>query len=194
MWPAALGGPTSYVIVTGHSMEPTLYRGDFVVLRAGDYQVGDVVSYYPVDGLSAQVIHRIIDFNEDGTAVLQGDNNSFVDPYTPSTDRIAGKMVFAVPRIGNVAWVLGRPFVWGSLVLLAVALLLYPKKTATEVSGPADSAGSDSAELTGEAEASRDDCTQPGRADQGARGDQETHGNEAQGNEERGRASADADD
>ena len=126
MWPVALGGATSYVIVTGHSMEPTLHPGDVAVLRTGDYEVGDVVSYRPFPDVSAQVIHRIIGFRDDGTVILQGDNNEFVDPYSPEPADVAGKMVFSVPAIGKLVWVLGTPLVWMSLGLLALALLLYP--------------------------------------------------------------------
>ncbi len=125
VWPVALGGPTSFVVVTGHSMEPTLHAGDFVVLRKGDYQVGDVVSYEPFADMSAQVIHRILEFQDDGTMILQGDNNGFKDPFFPTVDDVTGKMLFSIPKIGSLGWFLGQPLVWGSMLLLAGALLLY---------------------------------------------------------------------
>lgn len=108
-------------------MEPTLSPGDFVVLRTGEYDVGDVVSYMPFDDVPAQVIHRILEFNEDGTITLQGDNNDFIDPFAPTVDDIAGKMVFSVPNIGSVTWFLGQPLVWGSLLLIAAALMVYQR-------------------------------------------------------------------
>lgn len=132
MWPVALGGSTSYVVVTGKSMEPTLHAGDFVVLRTGEYQVGDVVSYEPFDDVPAQVIHRIIDMEEDGTYILQGDNNSFVDPYFPTADEVNGKFVFSIPKIGEVTWFLAKPLVWGSLLLIAGGLYLYGGKPKTD--------------------------------------------------------------
>lgn len=106
-------------------MEETLYPGDFVVLRTGEYHVGDVVSYTPFDDVPAQVIHRILEFKDDGTVVLQGDNNNFIDPFFPTTEEIKGKMLFHIPKIGSVAWFLGQPLVWGSLMLLAGAIYLY---------------------------------------------------------------------
>lgn len=106
-------------------MEETLYPGDFVVLRTGEYNVGDVVSYTPFDDVPAQVIHRILEFKDDGTVVLQGDNNNFIDPFFPTTEEIKGKMLFHIPKIGSVAWFLGQPLVWGSLMLLAGAIYLY---------------------------------------------------------------------
>ena len=54
-----LGGPASYVIVSGHSMEPTLYTGDLVVVHQRDeYSVGDMVAF-EIEG-GSQVIHRIV--------------------------------------------------------------------------------------------------------------------------------------
>lgn len=125
IWPASLGGSTSYVIVTGHSMEPTLYPGDLAVLRKGSPQVGDVVSYRPFEDVQAQVIHRVLELKDDGTLVLQGDNNDFIDPFFPTVADVSGRMVFAVSHVGSVAWLLGRPLVWGSLLLIALALFLY---------------------------------------------------------------------
>ena len=38
------GSPISYVVVSGHSMEPTFHTGDVVVLRrTGSYAKGDVI-------------------------------------------------------------------------------------------------------------------------------------------------------
>lgn len=125
----SLGGSTAFIVVTGHSMEPTLSPGDFVVLRTGDYAVGDVVSYMPFDEVPAQVIHRILEFNDDGTITLQGDNNSFIDPFAPTVDDISGRMVFSIPNVGAVTWFLGQPLVWGSFLLIAAALILYPRNT-----------------------------------------------------------------
>ncbi len=132
IWPTALGGKTSYIVVSGHSMEPTLQPGDFVVLRSGEYEVGDVVSYLPFDDIPAQVIHRIIDTNEDGTLVLQGDNNNFIDPYSPAVEDVVGEMLFSVPKIGKVGWFIGHPLVWGSMLLIAAALLIYEQSPPKE--------------------------------------------------------------
>lgn len=127
LWPTALGGPTSFVIVTGKSTEPTLYQGDLVMLRTETYEVGDVVSYQPFQGDSAQVTHRIIEIEDDGTLVLQGDNNGFIDPFAPTKEDVTGKMVLSIPKVGKAAGALGQPLVWGSLLVIAAALLLYKK-------------------------------------------------------------------
>ena len=44
--PSQLGGPTSYAVLSGNSMEPHLERGDLVLTRTKpSYSVGEVVLY-----------------------------------------------------------------------------------------------------------------------------------------------------
>jgi signal peptidase I len=98
--PPQLGGRTSYVIVSGNSMEPGMHRGDLAIVREQDvYGVGDVVTYrHPSIG---PVIHRIID--TDGSRfVFQGDNNDFIDPYRPAQGELIGKLWIHIPGAG--AW------------------------------------------------------------------------------------------
>src|SRR5262245_42576463 len=72
--PSQLGGPVSYALVVGSSMEPKLERGDLVVTRpAADYRVGDVVLFHDRD-LGRDVLHRIVAVG-DGRFVTKGDNN-----------------------------------------------------------------------------------------------------------------------
>ena len=119
--PPLLGGATSYVIVTGVSMQPTLWTGDLVLARrAGSYVLGDVVAYHPpdTDGL---VIHRIV--GREGDAFLfQGDNNDWVDPWTATPDRIAGKGWVVIPRLGALFAYLQAPVRMAAAV---GALFLY---------------------------------------------------------------------
>src|SRR3972149_2843356 len=74
--PTQVGGQTSYVVVSGSSMQPGFGAGDLVMLRpAGGYQIGDVVAYR--DGqLGALILHRIV--GQDGPGyVLKGDSNDW---------------------------------------------------------------------------------------------------------------------
>lgn len=98
--PPQLGGRTSYVIVSGNSMEPGMHRGDLAIVRKHDaYGVGDVVTYrHPSIG---PVIHRIID-TDGARFIFQGDNNDFIDPYRPAQGELIGKLWIHVPGAG--AW------------------------------------------------------------------------------------------
>ena len=103
--PVQLGGRVSYVNVRGVSMEPTLYTGDLMVMRRRDaYSVGQIVAFES-DMNGAIVVHRIVDVVGD-RYLLKGDNNTFVDRYTPTVDEIIGAEVVTVPggeRLANLA-------------------------------------------------------------------------------------------
>jgi signal peptidase len=127
LWPTSLGGCTTLTIVSGRSMEPTYYTGDLVVARCGPVEVGDVVVYTPPDVGGARVIHRIIGGDADGW-VIQGDNNDFLDPWEPAEADILGSAVLHVPQLGRLAGILLSPLTWISLLLVALAIVVWPGK------------------------------------------------------------------
>ena len=122
--PTFLYGDTSYVIVAGRSMEPTLRQGDLAVLKAANaYSVGDIVGY--VSPYGPIVIHRIIGV-KDGVFTTKGDNATSADPWQVTNEAILGKLVFSVPYIGVAISLLRQPhmlaFAIASLAFLSVAL------------------------------------------------------------------------
>ncbi|HEY7873568.1 MAG TPA: signal peptidase I, partial [Actinomycetota bacterium] len=99
--PSQLGGPVTYVAVTGTSMQPHLHTGDLVIVRkAPQYNVGDVVAFRNSQ-LRSTVLHRIIGV-EDGRFVLQGDNNDFVDTYRARPEDIVGRKWLVLGKAGKV--------------------------------------------------------------------------------------------
>lgn len=67
--PTQLGGPATYVVVSGDSMEPTLSDGDLVILKAQDaYSVGDIATFAVPEGepgAGTLVIHLLVDVEGD---------------------------------------------------------------------------------------------------------------------------------
>ena len=123
LWPAQAGGSTSYAVIVGSSMEPTLERGDLAVIRAaGSYRVGDAV-LYESEQLGAKVLHRIVRV-EAGRFVLKGDNNDFLDLERPTEEQIAGKLWLTAPNVGLVTDWVRRPLHAALLVGLATLLAL----------------------------------------------------------------------
>lgn len=101
--PAALGGPVRYVIIDGHSMEPTLNSGDLVLTRtSSDYEVGDVISFEAPIG---HVMHRIVGGDPEQGFVSQGDNNQVTDPWRTDVSQISGKMWFSMPWGSQLRWI-----------------------------------------------------------------------------------------
>jgi len=129
--PASLGGPASYLLVQGHSMDGTLAIGDLVVVtRQDDYRAGELVVFEaPVQGSrgEAYVVHRIISVDADGRMQTQGDNNPYVDAWTITADDVVGEMRVRIPHFAVVHTVflwLFRPWVIGALVGLFAFLLI----------------------------------------------------------------------
>lgn len=141
LWPAKLGGFTGLVAVQGQSMEPTYDSGDLaVVLRQGEYAVGDIVSFVvPRDqpGAGARVIHRIISADvADGTPryLTQGDNSPAPDMWEIGPGDITGRAVTHIPRVGGLLTGKGYPLLQGAIVGIVVTVLLWPVRRTRDVS------------------------------------------------------------
>lgn len=106
--PDFLGGPASYIIVSGESMEPTLYSGDLAILRKQEaYHPGDVVTF-AVGGGDA-VIHRIVGGSGEEGFDTQGDNQDRPDLWRPTSADIAGSLWLSIPGAGRVFTYLQQP-------------------------------------------------------------------------------------
>src|SRR6202521_5449767 len=122
--PVALGGPASYIVVRGYSMSGALAPGDLVVTMAqGRYSVGDAIVYHVPSGAGRGllVVHRIVRADPSGYS-MQGDANSYQDPWQPKTSEVVGRLVFTLPGFGRVLGALANPFVlsiaWGLVALI----------------------------------------------------------------------------
>jgi signal peptidase len=126
--PDFLGGPASYVIVAGHSMEPTLHTGDLVVARRQHtYRRGDVIAYHIMKnqaGAGSLVIHRIVGGSSQDGYVTRGDNRSYRDPWRPRPVDIAGEMKLHVPRLGLLPVFAHTPLGMAFIAALAGLLVL----------------------------------------------------------------------
>jgi signal peptidase len=127
--PLALGGPASYIVVNGISMEPTLYTGDLAVLqRQAGYAQGDIVGFL-VD--NRVVIHRIIGGSAEAGYVMQGDNKPAPDMWQPRPPEILGRMRFHIPKAGQWLANLRQPHLLLGLGLAAILSWDEVKKAKT---------------------------------------------------------------
>jgi len=127
--PVQLGGVTSYVVITGNSMEPDFKIGDLILTRKNPiYQVDQRVVYdNPKVG---HVFHRIIDRDND-LFILKGDNNDWIDSYHPGSSEIIGKFWFSIPGGGSVITKLREPLyftLFSLIILLILVSILFGKK------------------------------------------------------------------
>lgn len=116
--PRQLGGPVTYVVTSGNSMEPRIGNGDLVLTRAKtDYRVGDVVAYNSPE-IKKTVLHRIVEVDGEHF-VLQGDNNDWLDKHRPTAGEIYGEEWVHVAGAGKLIDWMRSP-----IVLVAVAALI----------------------------------------------------------------------
>jgi signal peptidase I len=123
--PAALGGPTTYVVVHGSSMTGTLSPGDLIVATAQpSYSIGDVVAYHIPDGPGKGdlVVHRIIGGDASGYTT-RGDANKSPDPWHPTTSDIAGKLAVRLPGLGQIFGLSRSPLFFGGMWALVAFVL-----------------------------------------------------------------------
>jgi signal peptidase len=100
------------VVATG-SMEPTLYRGDIVIVEKNPdkVNVGDIAVYNAV-WFDQPVLHRVIAIKKssDGDVMYEtkGDNNPVSDPYLVKRNQIISKVKMGknglaiIPKIGYI--------------------------------------------------------------------------------------------
>ena len=139
--PSSLGGPSTYVIVSGSSMEPTLDSGDLVVaFERGSYSVGDVVVYrVPAaeSGAGTNIVHRIVGGNPQTGFLVKGDSREGPDHWEPTADEILGKMEVSVPSVGSGLLFLRTPpgmALLAGLTTLLIALGVT-QRSGTEAGG-----------------------------------------------------------
>lgn len=102
--PTQFGGSSSFLTISGTSMEPNFHLGDLVIVhKEVGYEIGDIVAYRNLD-LDNIVFHRIIG-QENDQFIMKGDNNSWVNSYHPLQTDVIGKLWIYVPGAGK--WVAG---------------------------------------------------------------------------------------
>jgi signal peptidase I len=91
-------------LVSGASMEPSLFLGDIVFTRSvapASLQPGDVIRFRSGD---VSVLHRVVSVEQTPAGLVfktQGDNNNFVDPPVAAAD-VEGRVVLRVPKLGLI--------------------------------------------------------------------------------------------
>ena len=127
--PPSLGGPTTYVVIRGDSMQPTYSTGDLVVARAAPaYAVGDIVAYRVPDGEIGEgvvVVHRIVGGDGINGYTLRGDHNPSLDPWTPRSGDVVGRAWLELPQAGRIVAFIHQPIAAGALAAgIVISLLL----------------------------------------------------------------------
>jgi signal peptidase I len=117
--PQVLGGPASWILVAGESMEPNIHAGSLVIVVSRPaYDVGDVVAYRVPEGnpgAGDNVIHRITGGTADTGYVVRGDNASGPDMWRPRRSDVVGAAWLVVSDAVPVLLFLRSPILVASV-------------------------------------------------------------------------------
>lgn len=132
--PQNIGGPLTYAVVSGTSMEPDFFTGDLIVAKVqSDYQVGDSVIYEIYGGF---IVHQIISESSKGYRT-QGVNNNAPDSWTVSREKVKGKFLVSLPGVGqSLVYLVNRPLALGAVAAAIAGLLLIdfrPRKSSARL-------------------------------------------------------------
>lgn len=87
-----------FAVVAGNSMYPTIYDGDFLIIKQNfRKKCGDVICFVSDN---KQIVHRIVEINSD-SITTKGDNNNYLDTQIEK-DQIIGKVVYKSTLLGFV--------------------------------------------------------------------------------------------
>ena len=118
----------SYIIQSG-SMEPTIMTGDVILINVRPHQVktGDIITFRdPKDRVITHRVLKIIDASGTEQIFTKGDNNQSADPFAITGDRIIGKYLYRVPKLGLLLVQFHKPIGSVSLVITVLALAFLP--------------------------------------------------------------------
>ena len=122
-----------YTIIST-SMEPSLKVYDVVVdvkVKADKIKEGDVITFISTSSLSEgmTITHRVINIveTENGRKFrVQGDNNSTPDTSLVDESNILGKVIFKLPQVGRIQFLLQSKGGWlFALLIPALFVVIY---------------------------------------------------------------------
>ena len=114
----------NYVVASG-SMEPTMPVGSLIFARKVDPQdleVGDIIVFETARGTGEKITHRVVENDQTAREITtKGDANEAQDPTPVTYDRVVGRVIRHIPKIGSVvmqmqAWY-GKVLIIGVLIL-----------------------------------------------------------------------------
>ncbi len=110
-------GFSSAIVITG-SMSDTIEPNDMIItLKQKSYKVGDIITY---EGASSTVTHRIVEITDEGY-ITKGDANNTADTEAVSKDKVVGKVMIILPRMGKVVAFLQSPL--GMMLIMGLFLI-----------------------------------------------------------------------
>lgn len=119
---ASVNGYATLEVVSG-SMEPTIDIGDLIIINQKDkkYKKNDIITFKDVN--SSFVTHRIIKI--DGKKIItKGDNNNSKDEGYITKDKIVGKYVFKINKLGFLVKSIKNPVTLTIIFIIGIIICI----------------------------------------------------------------------
>lgn len=116
--------------VVSDSMSPKLKTNDIIIVKKGynnnEFKVGNIITFKRKDGeIITHRISKIISSNLQNAYKTKGDNNDTEDEDTVLYNDIIGKVIYVMPRLGNLIKVLKNKVFFASCIILLVLITYY---------------------------------------------------------------------
>lgn len=120
-----------YTILT-QSMYPTIKAGDVIITYKEDnnrYAQGDVITFISEKNGGIAITHRVKEVYEVNDSIsykTKGDNNNTPDNEIIKSEKVLGKVVLKIPKVGYIQQFLVSKFGWIiAVVLPAAGVIIY---------------------------------------------------------------------
>ena len=122
----------SYSVVGSDSMnteaEDGFKTGDVLIIRTVPFsrlQVGDIIAFRSLDD-PIYIVHRIIEIDENGHFITQGDANQTVDPHPVTRDNYFGQVIFNFDSSGIGQFVLNyRSILFAIIIGIFLIIIVF---------------------------------------------------------------------
>lgn len=123
--PVSLGGDTyCFVVLTG-SMQPTIPVGSAVIVKsieARRLKEGDIICFKSFQE-QRSITHRIVRITQTGF-ITKGDANEEPDPFIIHERNVIGKVVFTIPYLGYLSYIIRTPLGFALLIILPATIII----------------------------------------------------------------------
>lgn len=121
-------GYSSLIVSTGSMNGSDMKEGDLIIIRdTGDYEIGEIVTFFQ-DGDDIPTTHRIVNVDEEGKWITEGDANDSPDKRSITSDEIIGEVVLVIPYVGTfIDWAVeggGLIYIVGIFLILGLGIYI----------------------------------------------------------------------
>jgi len=122
-------GNFKVLTVLSGSMEPAIHTGSIVAVKpAGDYKIGDIITFGPYSKTQAPVTHRIAEIKVVGgqpVYITKGDANNAADTREIAKKDIVGKVLFSLPYVGYAVGAAKKPVGFMLIIVVPAVIIIY---------------------------------------------------------------------